>query len=375
MEFRDVNEDSKYIHYVIDNESQMADMVHLWDKYGGKKIYSAETTENIDHNTRGVIYFSIFLILPPDPFLSRVFMGHGISDKPIAKLTPPRQFSSFDYYNTPGLKFAWHYDHYGHAIQVPYNKKLKFGMPVSDYFLNPDMDLRKKKDELKIKYGIETDRPIILFNPSFNSTDMEFYHRLFVEQFKDKYYLIARCHDREMFFDEHPYPNTLVYKGLNNPAELIALSDYYIGDGSSVDNIAIYADIPVVLVKPQIKIVGDVPYEFDMRNYVPYFAINTEGPFTKIEKCMENASTPEAAAKRKEYINRSFEYNDGHCIERMCNRHEQLLKVLKDRMAGKRDTRSHMLVNLWDKSFMTKGVMDLEREGDIDFGFLDEDCI
>lgn len=378
MGYRDVNEDSKLVYYVIDNESQMADMNFLWEKFGGRKVYTAEITDHINEDTvRGVAYFSVFLILPPDPFFLRVFMGHGISDKPIAKFKPPRHFSALDYYNCPGLKWSWHLDHYGHQIQVPYDKRVKFGLPASDLFLNPELDLKapEKKKALFQKYGIKTDRPVILFSPSFNSKDLEFYYRLFVEQFKDNYYLIVRCHDREFYFDDYPYPNVYHYKGLDNPAELIALADYYIGDGSSVDNIAIYADIPMVLVKPQVGIVGDVPYEFDMRNYVPYFAINPDGPFKSIVECMDEAATPHMRLKRQEYIKTCFDYNDGHCIERFYKRHQSLINVVKARIAGKRDTRSHLLVNLWNRSFQGKGLMDIDRPGDIDYSFLTKDCI
>ena len=376
MEYREINEDSKLIYYVVDNMSQMADMDHLYKRYGGRILYSAESTDYLSElTTQGILYLSVFMIFPPDPYLARVFMGHGISDKPIAKFASPRNFSALDYYNVPGIKYAWHFDHYGHQISTPYDKKLKFGMPVSDYFLNKEMDLRKQKPALLKKYRIETDRPIVLFSPSFNSEDLAFYHRLFVEQFKDKYYFVTRCHDREMTFDEHPYPNTFMYKGMNNPAELIAISDYYIGDGSSIDNIAIYADIPMVLVKPQKSIAGDVPYEFDMRNYTPYFAINTDGPFKSILTRMEEASTPEAKDKRWEYINQCFDYNDGNCIERMCKRHEQLMGVIKDRMAGRRDPRMDVLVKMWDKLYQGKGLMDLDRDDDVDYAWQRADCI
>lgn len=375
MEYRDIGKDSKYLYYVLDNKSQMADMQFLYNRFGGRIVYTAEFSDYIDDYTEGIFWFSVFLIVPPDPFRIRVFMGHGISDKPIAKFKPPRNFPAEDYYNTPGIKFSWHYDHYGHQIQVPYDKRLKIGMPASDLFLNHDLDYRRRRGEFKAKYGVVTDRPVVMFNPSFNSTDLEFYARLFIEQFKDDYYFIVRCHDREMHFDKHPYPNVLYYKGLEHPAELIAISDYYIGDGSSVDNLAIYADIPMVMVKNQVSIRGDVPYEFDMRNYMPFFAISTDGPFKSITECMKEAEGDSASADRKAYIDACFDYNDGKCIERLCQQNQNLLNIIYARKAGRRDTRSHTLVNLWNKVYPNRTFQEEEREGYINYALLQGDCL
>ena len=373
MEYKGVGKHSKYLYYIIDNKSQLADMKFLYDHFGGRILYSAEYSDYIDDFTPGVFWFSVFTVIPPGHNRLRVFIGHGISDKPIAKFKPPRHYTAEDYYYIPGLKWSWHLDHYGHQIQVPYDKRLKIGMPASDLFLNPGLDYRKRKEEFKTKYGIKTDRPIVMFSPSFNSNDMEFYVRLFVEQFKDDYYFIIRCHDREFYFDKHPYPNVFHYKGMEHPAELIAMSDYYIGDGSSVDNIAIYADIPMVLVKNQVKIRGDVPYEFDMRNYMPFFAINTEGPFKSIVECMKEAEGD--GAKRQAYIDICFDYNDGRCIERLIKQNQNLLNVVYDRIAGKRDTRSYTLIDLWTKSYPGQHQQEEKRPDDIDYTFLKGDCL
>ena len=375
MEYRNIGKDSQYLWYIIDNESQLADMAYLFDRFGGHKVYSAEFSDCVDDHTRGIFYFSVFIVVPPDPYRIRVFMGHGISDKPIAKFKPPRNYTAMDYYNTPGLKFSWHYDHYGHQIQVPYDKRLKFGLPTSDLFLNPLFDYRGRKEEFKKSYGINTDRPIILFSPSFNSNDLEFYFRLFVESFKDDYYFIVRSHDREFFFDKYPFPNVFHYRGLEHPAELIACADYYIGDGSSVDNIAIYADIPMVLVKDQVKIRGDVPYEFDMRNYMPYFAINPDGPFKSITDCIKESEGDSAAADRQAYIDKSFDFNDGKCIDRMCQQNINLLDILKRRMAGERDTRNYLLVNIWNQTMPGRTLQEMKTPDDINYDDLYGDCL
>ncbi len=368
MEYKETNKDSKYLFYIVDNKSQMTDMSEAFEQLGGTKVYTAEIAGAFEKETPAVILSSVFMITSPCKEKIRVFYGHGISDKPVAKFKPPRNFIAEDYYFVSGLKQAWNLEHYSHQLAAPYDKNIKTGVPSSDLFCNPGKDLRKKKDELKAKYGIKTDRPIVLYSPSFQSTSLEFYYRLFIKSFEKDYFLIIRRHDRETSFSALKNPNVFDYRGFDHPAELIAISDYYIGEGSSVDNVAIFADIPIVMAKPTIPFAGDVPCEFDMRNFVPYFEVATSQSFPSITEQIKLAGEPEWVQKRHEYIKNSFYFTDGKCMDRFLNAIKALVELLKRRMAGERDRRQEQILTIWDTQIRnTRYTSEEEKPDDIKF--------
>lgn len=355
METKTVNEDSKYLYYLADNKSQFTSMEAAFNKLGGTKFCTYELRNALDFEEWAIIISSVFVVVPPSEKRIRSFLGHGVSDKPIAKFIEPQNYTAEDYYFSAGPKMAWLYHYYSHRLETPYPKELKIGVPDSDYFLNEKMRLNKKT--IKAKHGIENgNKPIVLYSPSFNSKSMEFYHRLFIEMFKDEYYLIFRSHDREAYKSPHTFENVYYYHGLDNPVELISIADYYIGEGSSVDNLAIFADIPIILTRPLNEIASMAPYEFDMKNFCSYYAHDPQAKEPTLRDVIKDSDKPEWREKRQKYIANSFYYTDGRCTERFLNAIKKMVEILKWRQAGRRDIRSEEMVKIWQRWLQSQGL-------------------
>ena len=360
MEFREVNEDSKYFFFLADNESQFCDMGTAWEELGGTKFVAHELQHVLKNDTEAVLVEAVFVVSPPRPNAIRCFIGHGVSDKPIAEFKPPQNMFAMDYYFSAGPKQAWNFDYYKHSMVVPYNREIRIGMPSSDFFIN-GLNSFEWREETKKRYGIDTGRKIVLFSPTFQSKSLEFYYRLLVESFKDEYFLIVRRHDREAFFSPHRFPHVLEYRGLNHPNDLIGISDLYIGDGSSVDNLAVFAGIPIVEVRPLTEIWGAVPYEYDLRNYVPYFSVDPmikEPTILDVVKDAFDNFESKWNPLRKKYIEKSFYFNDGKCMDRFTSRLKDLLVILKMRKNGHIDRRYMAVRKIWEKFMESQGIKD-----------------
>jgi hypothetical protein len=352
MEYKDRGPYSEFMYYVADNETQfnLADL--LWDELGGLKFKTFELDEAFGTpEFGGVLVQSTFVITAPRKSLTRVWLGHGTSDKLIKKFEPPTSILGMDYYLTSGPKDKYLWGKFGHAVFHPYNKCLMTGLLRSDFFLNPELKLDKQTCRENI--GISTDRPVVLFAPTFNTGSFEYYEWDLLDQLKDDFFFLVKVHDREFYrtssrirgrdgdqpfdldpeFEKRLHDNYLVYRGKHEPLEFIAAADYYIGDSSSMDYEALFADIPMVMIKPYHNVAGDIPYEFDIRNICPYYARGDKN----LMELLEQAKEPGYQEDRHDFIERCFSFNDGNAIQRTCEYMMDLVERHKETMAGNPD--------------------------------------
>jgi len=365
MKYQDLTEYSPYLTYLGDNISQLAESELLFNTLGGRWVMSHEIQEHLSAKVDTVIFSSVFVIFPSILNQIRVFVGHGVSDKPIAQFDAAHSNATEDYYITSGLKFAWLLTHYHHALTVPYNKEIRVGHVVSDFYfphsglyrLRPMLPPGEEeawvtREERKLYwrslYGIETDREVIVFSPTFQTGSMEFYYPL-MKKLAEKYFIILRCHDRESHFEPTKDSNILELRGLDHPSQAIACADYYMGDGSSVDNIGVFADIPMIMFNPPTECKGPVPYEYDIRATCPHYTVTPMEGQMPIEEMMEDAKAVKWEKKRHDYIERSFFFNDGRCGERFIEVAKRLVDLLKERKnLNKFDRRYTAIRKAWD---------------------------
>lgn len=352
MEYKGKGLQSEFLYYVADNETQFNLTDLLWNELGGWKFKTFELDEAFaTPDFGGVMVQSTFVITAPRPHLTRVWLGHGTSDKLIKKFEPPTSILGMDYYLCSGPKDKYLYGKFGHALFHPYNKCLMTGLLRSDFFLNPE--LRLNKQTCRENIGISTDRPVVLFAPTFNTGSFEYYEWDLLSQLKDDYFFLVKMHDREFFrpgakirgrdgdqpFDLDPelekslHDNYMVYRGRHDPLEFIAAADYYIGDASSMDYEALFADIPMMMIRPYNNVAGDTPYEFDIRNVCPYYA-RGDGNLVEI---LHQAEEPGYRQDRQDFIERCFSFNDGDAINRTCDYLTGLVARHKNIALGKGD--------------------------------------
>lgn len=352
-EFKEVNEDSKYLYFVADNSTQFVWLDMVWERLGGMRCDTTELQHYVrpqDDDWSGVVIGSTFVILAPKKNLIRAFMGHGTSDKGIFKFQGYRGAVGMDYYYMSGHKDCWHFSKHGHALQHPYNKVLKMGLPRSDYFIHKDKTYNRN-DILK-EFGIETNREIVLFAPTFNTGSLEYYYYDILKQLHKKYFVVIKKHDREFFFgdstrggrlfgrtlDDKRFTlkptmqkkltkNLFEYRGSADPVKFLTIADYYMGDCSSLDYLAMFADIPIVMVEPYNNARTDVAYEYDIRNTAPFYQRGAD-----LLNIIERAKGVTYTEARHDFIKRNFYYNDGHAQDRMCEHTQKLVERLKRRI-------------------------------------------
>ncbi len=145
-------------------------------------------------------------------------------------------------------------------------KIIEKGMPRVNYIKTVD------KDEIKVKYGIDTDKKVILFSPTWRKEKRESVTELdllnMVEHFKD-YVIILKLHPLEGYIrneykDLHPriIVPLIEFSDIN---ELYAISDILISDYSSVIFDYMHLSRPIIINQEDEEEYGkDIGFYFDI---------------------------------------------------------------------------------------------------------------
>lgn len=155
-------------------------------------------------------------------------------------------------------------DYYSEAFQMDRSKIMPLGLPRADYyFKNHDID--NLRDEFNARYGIDSNKKIILYAPTFRQDEMlnNVFNYLdlkkFNESLTDEYVLVLRLHPkiREFYSGEisvdGDYIDCSDYK---NEQELLLISDILITDYSSIMIEFALLDKPVIF------------FAYDLDNYL-----------------------------------------------------------------------------------------------------------
>lgn len=133
-------------------------------------------------------------------------------------------------------------DYYSEAFQMPISKIRALGLPRMDYYFE-NHDLDKLKQDFCRRYGVSSDKKIILYAPTFR--DEERYNNVFnyldLDKFNqvlgDEYVLALRLHPKIRNFYKDDISSQGKYidvSGFESEQELMLLSDMMITDYSSI---------------------------------------------------------------------------------------------------------------------------------------------
>jgi len=133
-------------------------------------------------------------------------------------------------------------DYYSEAFQMPISKIRALGLPRMDYYFE-NHDLDKLKQDFCRRYGVSSDKKIILYAPTFR--DEERYNNVFnyldLDKFNqvlgDEYVLALRLHPKIRNFYKDDISSRGKYidvSGFESEQELMLLSDMMITDYSSI---------------------------------------------------------------------------------------------------------------------------------------------
>jgi hypothetical protein len=115
----------------------------------------------------------------------------------------------------------------------------------------------------------------------------------------------------------------------------------------------------MVLIRPFRNAIGDVPFEYDVRNTCPYYNIGED-----MLAALKDAEKPVYGEARKELIGNCFYFNDGHAIERACQHVKDKVKLLKDRLDGKEDKYLNWQLKMMDRVTLQRKALE-EKFGGI----------
>jgi len=202
----------------------------------------------------------------------------------------------------------------------------------------------------------------MLFAPTFNGGSLETYYREFLEKIPQKYFLLIKRHDRELFFQSTGHKNVFEYRGTDNPMKFVAMADYLITDESSIAYDALFADIPLIFVRPKVPLMTDIAYEYDLRNVGVHYSL--EEPID-ILQIIELSNNPTFKVLRKNYLDYNYFFTDGKARERNINIAKQLLALYRARQSDKIDIRNEMLIDTWKLYLKSQGKTIQHREKDI----------
>jgi len=62
MEYKEINQDSKYFYYFADNKSQFTCLDYLWEKLGGTKFCLPDIVDKTVQDIKGVLNINTWLI-------------------------------------------------------------------------------------------------------------------------------------------------------------------------------------------------------------------------------------------------------------------------------------------------------------------------
>ena len=133
-------------------------------------------------------------------------------------------------------------DYYSEAFQMPISKIRALGLPRMDYYFE-NHDLDKLKQDFCRRYGVSSNKKIILYAPTFR--DEERYNNVFnyldLDKFNqvlgDEYVLALRLHPKIRNFYKDDISSQGKYidvSGFESEQELMLLSDMMITDYSSI---------------------------------------------------------------------------------------------------------------------------------------------
>lgn len=281
---------------------------YLKERLGGEEVLISQMSKCT--GKPGIYICASFVSFKVRRDRTRIFIGHGTSDKPIFKPNEQTAVTMFDYYFMSGDKDAWLFNRYGHLPHFPIDRVIKTGLLRSDLILNGAYD----REKILRKYSLPMHKKIVLMAPTFNAQSLPVYGDKFTDEIPKKYALVIKTHDRETSRVVQSKHDVFNFRGPRaDIMELLSVADYYIGDGSSVDYEALFTMKPMVILLPGKPVVHDIPFEYDIRNVCVFHS-----PDMDIMKSLEEAEKPEYVSMKKDFIDKCFYYNDGKAIDRAC---------------------------------------------------------
>ena len=213
-------------------------------------------------------------------------------------------------------------DYYSEAFQIPKDKIRPLGLPRADYYFE-DHDVDRLKSEFCSRYGIDCDRKIVLYAPTFR--DEEKYNNVFnyldLDDFNEKlggeYVLALRLHPKiRDFYDgdisaKGKYVDCSDYK---SEQELLLISDVMITDYSSIMIEFAMLDKPIVFFAYDFDsyLNNERGFYFDFKSTVPGPVVSDSGRLVDV---ILNGDFDES--RMSSFVRTQFDEIDGESSKRV----------------------------------------------------------
>jgi len=291
-------------------------------KLMGKKF------KRIDRAVHGVLLcHSGEYIVPSGKNFRRVFVYHGTCDTVFKADGPEDKLLAdwFEYYFVTGEKDLYKLKKYTYNADALNGKIIKIGMFRSDPIVNKSYNREKILKRYRIQ---DKGEKIVLFAPTWQwggGTLRECFEK-FAAEISGRYLLIIRPHvndTRNIQFilkwqRKHRISDLYIFPiPSKDIMDFISVADVLIGDNSAVNYDFSFAKKPIVLVKsdehPHLFVPPD---EYNIKLCCPIYIPEKDSIVEKIEDAFHN---PVYRKCIESLVKKSFYFNDGHAVDRVCS--------------------------------------------------------
>lgn len=211
---------------------------------------------------------------------------------------------------------------YSEAFQIPADKIKPLGLPRADYYFE-NHNINSLKREFCNKYGIDSDRKIVLYTPTFR--DEEKYNNVFNyldlkkfnESLGDEYVLALRLHPKIKDFykgDISAKENYVDCSDYSSEQELLLISDILITDYSSIMIEFAMLNKPIVFFTYDFDsyMNNERGFYFDFKSTVPGPVVYDSDQLIDVIKNQEFEEK-----KVSEFVTTQFDEIDGNASKRV----------------------------------------------------------
>jgi len=332
------------VYFIANMSPQFAQIIPLYKKIGGYFItthpfYEPFFKMNLRYGqgackfvwSRNKLYKKVNGVLisqiatnsiPSNNKYTRIYIGHGISDKLYGLSGHIIHSNAFDYFFLTGPKDLFKLESSTDDKNEIRKKCLKVGDIRSDLIFNRTNNLELEK--IKKRYSIPDDnRKTILYAPTWkwgNGT-LKKCLPIFINKISNEYKLLIRPHFRDINQKEYKILKKRTYRDniwyIDDPnlevSSLFTLSDLLIGDTSSVDYYYLLTRKPIIKVKTYHEHKIQPPKEYDIFTASIIYDPDTDDINEIVEIALNNPKKDEI----NKLIDNCFYYNDGNTINRM----------------------------------------------------------
>jgi hypothetical protein len=291
------NKYSKYCNFIGEQPYQFSHVKPIFDRLGG-----IMTTIQGQHLIRGLIVFMTQPTMLPDPEISRVYIGHGTSNKGLKMFW--KDPGRYDFFMTTGPKMSAAFAMHNWGL-YPEKNDIHVGPVKSDAWVNGTFDIKKARKLV----GTPDGKPIALLAPTWNRNTVQNYtDRL--RPLESKFHVVLKPHPNEIV-DKRADWVTLYMGELD---DILYAADLLFTDESSVGYEFLPTGKPIVVLRNKQEGGFEDPHEYQLKystaNWAPYKG-------QQLDDAVSEAL--DRVGELHELCKRVFWPIDGHCAERACN--------------------------------------------------------